>query len=98
VGRASRGTTFTTGSVVREVEPDFWCAVDERCQAIEMGAAAFYAAARATGKRAVAYFWVTDLPLGGKSFFEALGPGDSRTKQERYDRAVSLDMELLADL
>jgi purine-nucleoside phosphorylase len=98
VERMSRGTTFTTGSVVREVEPDFWSAVDEQCRAIDMGAGPFYAAAQATGKRAIAYFWVTDLPLSGKSFFEVLDAEDVHAKQARYDRAVSLDIELLAGL
>ena len=98
VERVTNGTAFTTSSVVREVDPDFWNVVDKQCQAIEMGAAALYAAARATGKRAAAYFWVTDLPRGGKSFFEPLAPEDFRTKQDRYDRAISLDIELLAGL
>jgi purine-nucleoside phosphorylase len=98
VGRVNNGTVFTTSSVVREVDPDFWNIVDKQCQAIEMGAAALYAAAQATDKRAAAYFWVTDLPLRGKSFFEPLAPEDIRTKQDRYNRAVSLDLELLARL
>jgi purine-nucleoside phosphorylase len=98
VERVTNGTAFTTSSVVREVDPDFWKVVDKECQAIEMGAAALYAAARATGKRAAAYFWVTDLPRGGKSFFEPLTPEDIRTKQDRYDRVISLDIELLAGL
>jgi purine-nucleoside phosphorylase len=98
VDRLDQGVTFTTSSVVREVEPDFWNSVDKQCRAIEMGAAAFYAAARGTDKRAAAYFWVTDLPRGGKSFFDSLSQEDIRTKQDRYDRAVSLDIELLARL
>ncbi len=49
-----------------------------------MGAAAFYAAALAGGKRAAAYFWVTDLPTRGKSFFDPLPPAEMRTKEERY--------------
>jgi nucleoside phosphorylase len=40
VERVDRGLTFTTSSVVREVDPDFWESVDEECRAIEMGAAA----------------------------------------------------------
>jgi purine-nucleoside phosphorylase len=98
VDRLDSGVTFTTSSVVREVDPDFWNIVDKQCQAIEMGAAALYAAARTTDKRAAAYFWVTDLPFRGKSFFEPLAPEDIRTKQDRYNRAVSLDLELLARL
>jgi purine-nucleoside phosphorylase len=98
VERLDNGVTFTTSSVVREADPDFWDIVDKRCQAIEMGAAAFYAAARATDKRAAAYFWVTDLPFRGKSFFDPPTPEDIRTRQDRYNRAVSLDIELLARL
>jgi len=98
VERVNRGATFTTSSVVREADPDFWTIVDEQCQTIEMGAAALYAAAQATGKRAAAYFWVTDLPRRGKSFFEPLALEELQTKQDRYEQAVSLDIELLAGL
>jgi purine-nucleoside phosphorylase len=98
VDRLDSGISFTTSSVAREVAPDFWNVVDKQCQAIEMGAAAFYAAARATGKRAVAYFWVTDLPFRGKSFFDSPTQKDTRIMQDRYSRSVSLDMELLAHL
>jgi len=98
VERLDSGVTFTTSSVVREADPDFWNTVDKQCQAIEMGAAAFYAAARATDKRAAAYFWVTDLPFTGKGFFDPPTPEDIRTRQDRYNGAVSLDIELLARL
>ena len=98
VNRLDGGVTSTTSSVVREVDPDFWSAVDKQCRVIDMGAAAFYAAARATDKRAVAYFWVTDLPFRGKSFFDPPSPEDIRTGQDRYNRAVSLDLELLTRL
>lgn len=98
VARAHRGLAFTTASVVGETDPDFWSRVDEECRAIEMGAAAFYAAAQATGKRAAAYYWVTDLPRHGKSFFDPLKPEEIETKQAQYDRAVTLDLELLASL
>jgi len=98
VDRVDNGITFTTSSVVREVDDDFWKIVDKQCRIIEMAAAAFYAAALATGKRAAAYFWVTDLPTRGKSFFEPLAPEDIRIKQERYNRTVSLDLELLSCL
>jgi purine-nucleoside phosphorylase len=98
VDRLDSGVTFTTSSVVREVDSDFWETVDKQCRAIEMGAAAFYAAARATDKRAVAYFWVTDLPFGGKSFFDPPSPKDIQIRQDRYSRAVLLDLELLAGL
>jgi len=98
VDRLDSGISFTTSSVVREVDPDFWNIVDKQCRAIETGAASFYAAARATDKRAVAYFWVTDLPLGVKSFFDPATPEDIGTKRDRYNRAISLDLELLTHL
>jgi purine-nucleoside phosphorylase len=63
-----------------------------------MAAAAFYAAASATGKKAAAYFWVTDLPTRGKRFFDVLTPEEMRTKQDRYDRSATLDLELLSSL
>ena len=94
-GCVGSGMAFTTSTVVREFEPDFWMSVNKEVQAIEMGAAAFYAAAQATGKKAAAYYWVTDLPRRGKSFLEALNPQEMRIKQERYEQAVSLDIELL---
>jgi len=96
--RFDAGMTFTTGSVVRETDHDFWLTVDRRCRIIEMGAAAFYVAAQAGGKRAAAYFWVTDLPARGKSFFDPLLAEDVQAKEQRYCRAVSLDMALLACL
>jgi purine-nucleoside phosphorylase len=98
VARLDNGVTFTTSSVVHEADPDFWNIVDKQCQAIDMAAAAFYAAARATDKRAAAYFWVTDLPFRGKSFFDPPTPEDIRIRQDRYNRTVSLDVELLARL
>jgi len=98
VGGAYRGPAFTTASVVREADPEFWPRVRQECQAIEMGAAAFYAAAQATGKRAAAYFWVTDLPRQGKSFFDRLSPAEIQSKQACYDRTVALDLALLAAL
>jgi uridine phosphorylase len=96
--RFDAGVAFTTSSVVREADADFWRVVDRKCRIIEMGAAAFYAAARASGKRAAAYFWVTDLPTRGKSFFDQLPPDDVRTKEGRYRHAVALDMAMLACL
>jgi purine-nucleoside phosphorylase len=98
VERFDQGLTFTTSSVVREADPSFWNTVDKRCRAIDMGAAAFYAATRATDKKAVAYFWVTDLPLGGKSFFDLPTPEEIRIKQDRFERTVFLDLELLIRL
>ena len=90
------GTTYTTSSVIRETDPDFWKQVSEEAAVIEMSASAFYAAALATGKRAIAYFWVTDLPTRGKSFFEKLTPKDSQIKKQRYKKAVALNLELLS--
>lgn len=98
VDRLDNGVTFTTSSVVREADTVFWNIVDRQCQAIDMGAAAFYAAARATDKRVAAYFWVTDLPFRGKSFIDPPTPEDIRIRQDRYNRTVSLDIELLAHL
>jgi purine-nucleoside phosphorylase len=98
VERLGQGLTFTTSSVVRETAPGFWNTVDNRCRAIDMGAATFYAAARATDKRAVAYFWVTDLPLRGRSFFDPPTPEEIRIKQDRFERTVVLDLELLIRL
>lgn len=98
VSRMDSGTAFTTSSVVRETDADFWGVVSEECRIIEMAAAAFYAAASATGKKAAAYFWVSDLPTKGKSFFEPLSSEDMRTKQDRYVRSVTLDLELLSSI
>ncbi len=98
VKRVDHGTTFTTSSVVREADADFWRVVSDECRIIEMAAAPFYAATSATGKRAAAYFWVTDLPTRGRSFFEPPTPEEIRIKQDRYDRSVTLDLELLSSL
>jgi purine-nucleoside phosphorylase len=98
VKRVDCGTAFTTSSIVRESDSDFWGAVSDECQIIEIAAAPFYAAASAAGKRAAAYFWVTDLPTRGKSFFEPLTLEEIRTKQDRYNRSVTLDLELLSGL
>jgi purine-nucleoside phosphorylase len=98
VKRMDCGTAFTTSSMAREADSDFWGVVSDKCQIIEMAATAFYAAASATDKKAAAYFWVTDLPTRGKSFFDVLTPEEIRTKQDRYDRAVTLDLELLSSL
>ena len=98
VERFDQGLTFTTSSVVREADPSFWNIVDKRCRAIDMGAAAFHAAARATDKRAAAYFWVTDLPLRRKSFFDPSTPEEIRIRQDRFERTVLLDLELLVHL
>jgi purine-nucleoside phosphorylase len=83
---------------VREADTDFWGKVSDKCRIIEMAAAAFYAGAAARSKRAAAYFWVTDLPTRGKSFFDTLAPEDIRTRQDRYDRSVTLDLELLTSI
>ena len=98
VERVDQGLTFTTSSVVRETDTDFWRMVSDQCRIIEMATAAFYAAASATRKKAAAYFWVTDLPTRGKSFFETLTPEEIRTRRDRYDRSVTLDLKLLSSL
>ena len=98
VERVSNGVAFTTSSVVRETDADFWQGVNKKCQIIEMAAAACYAAAVATGIRAATYFWVSDLPTRGKSFFETLTLTDIQTKQHRYDQTAALDLELLYSL
>ena len=98
VTKLEEGLTFTTSSVVREADNDFWDIVDKKCWIIEMGAAPFYVAALASSKKAAAYFWVSDLPTRGKSFFDPLPPEDVQTKQHNYDRAVFLDLELLYSL
>lgn len=93
--RFRSGTTFTTSSVVREADADFWNVVDKKCGAIEMAASAFYAASAATQKRAAAFFWVSDLPARGKSFFDSLDLQDSENKQNRYNHSVDFDLELI---
>ena len=90
------GLTFTTSSVVRENDLDFWELVSPKCQIIEMGCASFYVAALRSQKRAVAYFWVTDLPTRGKSFFDTPSAEDIEIKQRRYEQAVSIDIEILS--
>lgn len=94
----SVGLSFTTSSVVRENDLDFWEFVSPKCQAIEMGCASFYTAALHSQKRAAAYFWVTDLPTRGKSFFDAASAEDMKIKQTRYEQAVSIDMQVLSSI
>ena len=96
--RSFNGTAFTTSSVVREAEADFWRIVSPKCRVIEMAASAFYAASAATQKRAAAYFWVSDLPTGGKSFVDSLDPQDIDNRQNRYDHSVYFDLELIASI
>lgn len=92
------GTSFTTSSVTREADDDFWEKIHAECHVIEMASASFYAAAKATAKRAVAYFWVSDLPIRGKSFFDVLSSKDIEIIQDRFDRSIALDLELLSAL
>lgn len=96
--RVRTGASFTTASVVREVDKDFRLIPPQECETIEMGAAAFYAAARATGKHAAALFWITDLPFHQKSFFDTLSAEELRTKQCNYDRGPMLELSLLASI
>lgn len=90
--------TFTTASVVAEQEPAFWAAVPAYCQSIEMSCAAFYAACLRSQKKPAAYFWVTDLPLHGKSFYDPLSPADQQNKHHAYDNAIALDIAILTAL
>lgn len=94
----SVGLTFTTSSVVRENDLDFWEFVSPKCQAIEMGCASFYIAAIHSQKRAAAYFWVTDLPKRGKTFFDAPSAEDIEIKQKRYGQSVSIDVQILSSI
>ena len=93
-----RGTTFATASVVLEITPQFWRLVPAHCKAIEMEAAAFYASALATRKKAIAYFWVTDLPRRNKSFFDQLTDEEIGRKQVAYEASVALDLETISSL
>jgi purine-nucleoside phosphorylase len=92
----SIGQTFTTSSVVRENDPDFWEWVGPKCQAVEMGCASFYVAARQSLKRAAAYFWITDLPTRGKSFYDPASPEDLKIRQKRYEETVFTDIQVLS--
>lgn len=90
------GLSFTTSTVVRENNPDFWEYVDPKCMAIEMGCASFYAAASYSQKRAAAYFWVSDLPNLGKSYFDPLSDEEIALKQARYEEVVKSDLVILS--
>jgi len=92
------GTAFTACSVVCEINNDFWSRINSSCSVIEMACASFYAAARSTSKKAAAYFWASDLPTRGKSFFDILTSNDIQMKQKRYDQTVAFDLELLSAL
>ncbi|MCA9179639.1 MAG: hypothetical protein KDB14_34525 [Planctomycetales bacterium] len=92
------GTTFTTCTVVSEAEPNFWDHVTAQCLAIEMGAAAFFAACQTTGMRGAAMFWVTDLPLHGASFFDALTTEQTEVKENRYGIMPRLELDTLVSL
>ena len=92
------GTVITTSSVVRENDSDFWELIGPSGQAIDMGCASFYAAALHSQKRAAAYFWVTDLPTRGKSFYDSFSTPELAMKQQRYAQTVSVDMQILANL
>ncbi|MCB9105588.1 MAG: hypothetical protein H6633_15315 [Anaerolineales bacterium] len=94
----SEGLSFTTSSVVRENDANFWEFVSPQCLVIEMGCAAFYTAALHSHKRAVAYFWVSDLPTLGKSFFDPLSADEIAIKQARYEVAVKMDLSILSFL
>ncbi len=92
------GAVFSTGSVLRETEADFWKLVHPACKAIDMECAAFYLAARHSQKLAAAYFWVTDLPNDGKSFFDTLSVEEKARKQERYDGIIETNLHILSNI
>jgi len=94
----SVGLTYTTSSVVRENDSDFWEFVSSKCQTIEMGCASFYIAALRSQKQAAAYFWVTDLPTRGKSFLDAYSAEEIEIMQSRYQRGVSIDIQILSSI
>lgn len=94
----STGKVFTTASAVLETTGFFWRNVDSSCHTIEMECASFYSASIATGKHPVAYFWVTDLPLNRKSFFDSLTEDERKKKQEIYDRIPRVDLEVIAKI
>ncbi len=92
------GSIFSTGSVVREADRDFWNYVPNQCDAIEMECAAFLTAAAHTQKQASAYFWVTDLPTGNKSFFDPLSAEEQAIKQQRYDHMIQMNLTVLSNI
>jgi purine-nucleoside phosphorylase len=92
------GQVFTTSSVVKEVDEDFWQLVDENNIAIEMGAASFYSAAIASNKKAAAYFWITDLPKSNKSFWDNFTNDEICLKHKIYQSVVETDLKLLSQI
>ncbi len=90
--------TFTTATVVKEAERSFWKWVDPSCEAIEMGAASFYAAALAGNKKPIAYFWITDFPLAENSFFKELPENEIKIKNIRYHQSVEIDLDLISGI
>lgn len=97
-GQAESGPTFTTATFMEELDPRFWRLVPRDCRTIEMGAAAAYAAARAGGVRAAAYFWITDRPRERLGFLAPLPPAQAEVTRRRFEEAPRLDLELLASL
>ena len=92
------GNVFSTGSVVRETEEDFWLRVAEDNKAIEMECAAFLLASTRSQKKAGALLWVTDLPKHRKSFFDTLSNEDQAKKQTCYDNMVEVNLAVLSQL
>ncbi len=96
--RIIKGTSFTTSSVTRETDEDFWRMVPDDCAAIEMGCASFYSAALASSKKPVAFFWISDLPLGRKSFFDVLTEIDRNKKQNARELSVGTELQILGQV
>ena len=96
--QAKTGAVFSTSSVVRETEQDFWELVDPVCDAIEMECAAFYIAALKSTKLAAAYFWVTDASTLGRSFYDKLSAEEIFIKQERFNKMIETDLRVLSSI
>jgi len=92
------GTVFSTGSVVREKDGDFWLHVPRGSQIIEMECAAFLISAVRSNKKAGAFFWITDLPRHGKSFFDVLSERDLALKQSCYDDMIEINLNVLMNI
>lgn len=92
------GKSFTTASFVQENDPSFWDMVPKDVKVIEMSSAALYAAAEKTGKKACAFFWVTDLPLEVKSFYDAFSESEKMKKQQRHDQQIQISIDLISQI
>jgi uridine phosphorylase len=92
----SLGKTYTTASFIAENDFLFQKkSALKNCIGIEMGAAAFYAACQRNGIAGGAYFWVTDLPFEGKSFYQELSANEMERKRKIYDKIPAIDLKVL---